>query len=399
VRTAVSQVKWVGRAAGIAAGISAGVAAALLVVGGGSAAISAVPTIYVSYTGCQFTMTNDAGGSITSGSSIPYGSYQIQVSTPGSYSGTPVTCSAQSVDHIGFQLTGPGVSATTSLQEGDASTQTLGPYTFSANSSYTATDTVVPNPTTINFTTNGTAVTAPIGGSGTTSTTTSGGTTTIVTTTTTATTTPSTSPAPPPGYVGVDIDGGAFATDSRSVELDLVWPTGATSALISNNGGFDTAGSTETVALAPEVPWTLEYTGSDRLPKTVYVRYLGASIDTENFTDDIILDEETPSIIGATLLPPSAARSTQAVTAGAGSSTRSYRVRVLAAENLSGISDVESSVQPKSGLVTTLARAGRQGFLKLDKIITVTGRAAPRYARVRSAAGKWSRWLAITPQH
>jgi hypothetical protein len=87
-----------------------------------------------------------------------------------------VSCGGQSVDQIGFQLTGGGLSGVnTSLQQGDASQQTLGPYTLNANSSFTATDTFVPNPTTITFSTNGTAVSAPTGSSGPTSTTSSGG--------------------------------------------------------------------------------------------------------------------------------------------------------------------------------------------------------------------------------
>lgn len=166
----MSQLKWARRAAGIAV-----VVAALLVIGAGSATTTSSSTIYVSYTACQFTISTDSQSSVTSGSSIPYGSYQVEVSTQGSYSGTPVSCNGQTVDQIGFQLTGPGVDATTSLQMGDASSQTLGPYTFAANSSYTATDTVVPGPTTITFQTNGTAVSAPTGSSGTTSTTSSGG--------------------------------------------------------------------------------------------------------------------------------------------------------------------------------------------------------------------------------
>jgi hypothetical protein len=120
-------------------------------------------------------MSTDSVSSLTSGGPIDYGSYQVQVSTPGSYSGAPVTCNGQSVDQIGFQLTGPGVNATTSEQNGDGQTAVLGPFTLSANSTYTATDTYVPGPTTITFSTNGTSVSAPAGSSGTTSTTSSGG--------------------------------------------------------------------------------------------------------------------------------------------------------------------------------------------------------------------------------
>src|SRR5262249_27713694 len=49
-------------------------------------------------------------------------------------------------------------------------------------------------------------------------------------------------PTPPSGYVGVSINSGNYATDSYAVDLDLVWPAGATSALISNDGGFNSTG-------------------------------------------------------------------------------------------------------------------------------------------------------------
>ena len=43
-------------------------------------------------------------------------------------------------------------------------------------------------------------------------------------------------------------------------------------------------------------------TGSDRLPKIVYLRFLGAGNDLLTFTDDIILDQTAPSVQTASLL-------------------------------------------------------------------------------------------------
>lgn len=107
----------------------------------------------------------------------------------------------------------------------------------------------------------------------------------------TATTSIDVRPAPPRGNVGISIDGGDFATDNPNVQLDLVWPPFAKEALISNDGGFEPAGGTATDAAAPQVPWTLEQSGSEQLPKTAYLRFLGAGIDIQNFTDYIILDQ------------------------------------------------------------------------------------------------------------
>ena len=55
----------------------------------------------------------------------------------------------------------------------------------------------------------------------------------------------------------------------RARFYDLVWPAGATLAMISNDGGFVLAGQSETVPLSPTVPLTLEPYGNDILPKTV----------------------------------------------------------------------------------------------------------------------------------
>lgn len=150
----MSHVKWARRAVGIAVAV-----AVLLPVGGGSATISSIPTIYVSYTGCQFTMSSDSVASITSGTSIDYGTYQIEVTTPNSYSGDPTTCNNQSISHVNFQLTGPGVSQTTTVGDGDGQSVTLTSVALPANSNFTATDTTFsPALTTITFSTNNTAV-------------------------------------------------------------------------------------------------------------------------------------------------------------------------------------------------------------------------------------------------
>jgi hypothetical protein len=206
-------------------------------------------------------------------------------------------------------------------------------------------------------------------------------------------------PTPPPGYVGVSIDSGDYATDSYSVQLDLVWPDGATSALVSNDGGFDAVGGTETIPLSAEVSWTLENTGFNGLPETVYVRFLGVGIDTTTFTDDIILDETIPSISSATFVGASGSVTPSAVTTksrgSAISSLHSYSVKIQASEQFSGVSTVALSSSKSGGTTVTFTSPKHKGLLTLESTVTVSMTTVPRYVRVRSAAGKWSRWLAI----
>jgi hypothetical protein len=70
--------------------------------------------------------------------------------------------------------------------------------------------------------------------------------------------------APPPGLVGVSILGGAQFTDGPRVTLHLVWRPDDTEVVISNDGGFANA---RTVPVAAEIPWTLQSSGPERLPR------------------------------------------------------------------------------------------------------------------------------------
>jgi len=168
---AVSQIRWVRRVVGVAVAAFG----LLVAVGAGSATLAAgYATIYVNYTGCQFAISTDTVASVPNGGSIPYGSYQVEVTTQGSLSGVPISCNGQSVDAINFQLSGGGVTVATTLNGGDGQSATLGPYTFPASTSFTATDSAT-DATPIMFTTSATAVSGPSGSSGVTSTTGSSG--------------------------------------------------------------------------------------------------------------------------------------------------------------------------------------------------------------------------------
>jgi hypothetical protein len=129
-------------------------ALAVLVVGAarGGAATAANPSLYVDYnTSCHFTMRLDSGAGVTSGTSIPYGTYQLVVTTPIAFSNGQGGC-----DFINFSLTGPGVNYQTQLGQGD-STQEVTNQTFASGASYTASDNTVPPGSTISFSASTTA--------------------------------------------------------------------------------------------------------------------------------------------------------------------------------------------------------------------------------------------------
>jgi len=94
--------------------------------------------------------------------------------------------------------------------------------------------------------------------------------------------------------VGVSIEDGADYTDSPKVQVNLSWPRSAMAVLLSNDGGFK---NYKRVSLSKITTWTLASTGSERLPKTIYVRYvMSDGSRSETFTDDIILDETDPTM-------------------------------------------------------------------------------------------------------
>jgi PKD repeat protein len=205
-------------------------------------------------------------------------------------------------------------------------------------------------------------------------------------------------PTPPPGYVGVSIDAGNYATDSLNVTLNLVWPVGATTALISSDGGF-LAGQTKTFSLADSVTWTMKNATSERLPQTVYVRYLGAGIDLTTFTDDIVVDTTVPTISSAVLVGSSG------VSPGLGSHLRAdankprrikYSVALHAAESKSGIAEAQFSNRRTGGTSVSLKSKRLKGYVALSKTVVVNSAVAVRFVRVQSAAGKWSGWKAIS---
>ena len=129
--------------------VAAALLVALLVVtGSASARIGAgagatvLPTLYVSYAmNCTFAITDDSGRPV---SSIAPGTYQVQITTPVVFadvdlSGTSPTDMTACKSFVQFQLSGPGVSLTTTLQDGD---EDYGVYTdtFQAGGTYTAQD-------------------------------------------------------------------------------------------------------------------------------------------------------------------------------------------------------------------------------------------------------------------
>lgn len=199
-------------------------------------------------------------------------------------------------------------------------------------------------------------------------------------------------PAPPAGELGVSINDGAIATNDPHVTLSLIWPRLGETALLSNDGGFGTAGGTRSIGLAARVPWTLASSGPERLPKIVYVRFRGGESGRETYTDDIILDQRPPNVAATSLLAkPIAAASASAAAA------RSSTLRVTGTDDNAGIRNVIVATKPGGKPIAQkgLARANARGKRTVTTTLRVPSSMRTLYVRVTDVAGNSSKWKLV----
>jgi sugar lactone lactonase YvrE/PKD repeat protein len=183
---------------------------------------------------------------------------------------------------------------------------------------------------------------------------------------------------PPPGQLGMSINDGDFATNDPHVTLTLVWPQFAESALVSNDGGFGTAGSTHSFPVARHLSWTLPSARAERLPKTVYLRFRGGQSGAETYTDDIILDQGLPEVTFA---------------------QAAHRVlRVRARDGNTGVSAVIVKKPHARRAIRSkrLAPQGSQARTRVNTTVHLPRGLRRAYVRAVDAVGNKSRWRRIT---
>jgi hypothetical protein len=177
-------------------------------------------------------------------------------------------------------------------------------------------------------------------------------------------------PAPLPGPIGISINDGDQYTNDPNVTITARWPHFATSMIAADDGGF--AGAEE-FPVTSSFTWQLPSSGAERLPKTVYVRFIGGLAGNETYTDDIILDETAPQVLSAT-----------ATAAG----KRRYVAHVRGRDGLSGLASLQ--------LTANRAHPGPQH--PYARTLRVASSHRLRWARVIDRAGNRSRWHALKVQ-
>src|SRR5439155_23849032 len=124
---------------------------------------------------------------------------------------------------------------------------------------------------------------------------------------------------------------------------------------------------------APTIKWKLDSSGPERLPKTVYLRFLIGPIVSDNYTDDIILDEVPPVVQQATLVPAKAASA---------AAVSPYVIKAKATDSNSGVGKLQVAVNKK--------RPGKLVAYKTK--VTVRSAGKPKFIRAQDRARNFSAW-------
>lgn len=192
--------------------------------------------------------------------------------------------------------------------------------------------------------------------------------------------------------VGVTINEGQIYTNSPIVRLTLRPPHGATGATIANDGLADPHPVALNGGGDQVVSWTLNSSGPERLPKTVFVHFTGPGVDASSeHTDNIILDQTKPTVSRVLVVAQRRGnRRVSAKSAGGlakGCANTHLTLKVRAHDNVSHVrsltyrfgshgkpailnfnSTVPVTVPPKLRASTPLFVAVRDGALNLSKV-------------------------------
>ena len=175
------------------------------------------------------------------------------------------------------------------------------------------------------------------------------------------------------GQFGVTINNGAQYTRTPDVKVTASFPAATTAMLFSNDGGFIKPGQ---FAPAKETKWKLDSSGPERLPKTIYVRFMSGGVAGETFQDDIILDETPPKVQEASVSGSAGAASASSA------AVRRWTVKVKAKDSNSGVAKLQvTSNKRKPGKALAYKRK-----------LKVKSAKRPAWVRARDTAGNWSRW-------
>jgi hypothetical protein len=192
--------------------------------------------------------------------------------------------------------------------------------------------------------------------------------------------------------VGVSINDADEFTNKKNVTVFITGLATSVKAIISNDGGFKVSKTVDLTDSFAEVKWTLVSSRDERLPKTVYVRFISRfNAQSSNYTDDIILDTTAPVLSDATAVSAAAPASAVSVASARVAKKNGARITVRASDANSGIGSVEMRTSARKK-ATSVKYANPKAK---SQTLTVNTKAKTLQVRVIDRAGNPSPWKTI----
>ena len=190
--------------------------------------------------------------------------------------------------------------------------------------------------------------------------------------------------------MGVSINDGAEFTNSKKVKMYVTGPTGSVKAILSNDGGFKKSTTFNLVDASSVINWELVATEDERLPKTVYVKFLTKTqTQSSPYTDDIILDTTIPVLSNVSAEANTAPAS--AVTVAAVKKPTGAKIVVKAKDTNSGVGKIEIKSK-KNGKTTTVIYNKPTAA---SQTVSVKTTSKTLYVRVLDRAANASPWKTV----
>ena len=190
---------------------------------------------------------------------------------------------------------------------------------------------------------------------------------------------------------GVTINDGSEFTNTKNVTVSVVAPAGSVKVILSNDGGFGSSQTFDLVDATADIAWKLVASRDERLPKTVYVKWVSRfGNETTAVGDDIILDTTIPVLSNVSAEANTAPAS--AVTVAAVKKSTGAKIVVYAKDANSGVGKIEIKSK-KNGKTTTVIYKKPTAA---SQTVSVKTTSKTLYVRVLDRAANASPWKTVT---
>jgi hypothetical protein len=192
-------------------------------------------------------------------------------------------------------------------------------------------------------------------------------------------------PTPPEGTVGIQLNGGDYATNKRRVTVSVVWRALDETVILAHGNEFRRGQGATTFGLEPTLTWELEGSGA----RTVFARLAGKpGAGVEDLSDSIVVDPVAPEV-GSAVLVSGQVNGRVSPDAVPQRAARTVRVRITASDGRSGVRAYQ--VTGNRDQPGTAVKVRRTKAFQATIRASVSGRTV--WVRVLDAAGNRSPWV------